>query len=182
MQNNTTTTMKNAQINVSTKPLRVLAIDPGYERLGIAVAERVTEGLMRGKDILLFSECFQTSAKAAFPVRLRALGEEIARVIEEFEPTVLAIETLFFTNNQKTAMNVAEARGVIVYEAARHGLPIAEYGPGQIKNATTGYGKSDKRQVTSMIPKLIKITKEIEHDDEYDAIACAITCLASYRA
>ena len=158
------------------KSFRVLAIDPGYERLGIAVAERVN-----GKDILLFSECFQTSAKAAFPIRLRMLGEEIARVIEEFQPTVLAIETLFFTNNQKTAMNVSEARGVIVYEAARHGLPVAEYGPGQIKNATTGYGKSDKKQVISMLPKLIKISREIEHDDEYDAIACAITCLASYR-
>lgn len=170
-----------AKKTAATKPLRVLAIDPGYERLGIAVAERVTEGPMRGKDVLLFSECFQTPAKAAFSVRLRALGEEIARVIEEFEPTVLAIETLFFTNNQKTAMSVAEARGVVIYEAARHGLPIAEYGPGQIKNATTGYGKSDKQQVTSMIPKLIKITEDIEHDDEYDAIACAITCLASYR-
>lgn len=169
------------KIAAAAKPLRVLAIDPGYERLGIAVAERVIEGPRRGKDVLLFSECFQTSTKAAFPVRLRALGEEIARVIEEFEPTVLAIETLFFTNNQKTAMNVAEARGVIVYEAARHGLPIAEYGPGQIKNATTGYGKSDKQQVTSMIPKLIEITKKIEYDDEYDAVACAITCLASYR-
>jgi len=163
------------------KPLRVLAIDPGYERLGIAVAERASEGPTRGKDVLLFSECFQTSAKLSFPSRLRSLGEEIARVIEEFEPTVLAIETLFFTNNQKTAMNVSEARGVIVYEAARHELPIAEYGPGQIKNATTGYGKSDKQQVTNMLPKLIKISKEIEHDDEYDAIACAITCLASYR-
>lgn len=169
------------KITLATEPLRVLAIDPGYERLGIAVAERVAEGPMRGKDVLLFSECFQTPAKTTFSFRLRALGEEVARVIEEFDPTVLAIETLFFTNNQKTAMNVAEARGVIVYEAARHGLPIAEYGPGQIKNAVTGYGKSDKRQVTGMIPKLIKINKDIEHDDEYDAIACAITCLASYR-
>ncbi len=174
----TLATKKNSAI---AKPLRVLAIDPGYERLGIAVAERAHEGPLRGKDILLFSECFQTPAKTAFPIRLRALGEEIARVIEEFEPTILAIETLFFTNNQKTAMSVAEARGVIVYEAARHGLPIAEYGPGQIKNAVTGYGKSDKQQVTDMIPKLIRINKDIEHDDEYDAIACAITCLASYR-
>ena len=160
------------------KSLRVIGIDPGYERLGIAIIER------SGKqtDRLIFSECFKTSAKLTFPERLLLLGQEIARVLKECEPQVMGIETLFLDNNHKSAMFVSEARGVIEYEAAKHGLTICQYSPMQIKSATTGYGHSEKAQVTAMIPKLIKIEKAIAHDDEYDAIACAITCLASYRA
>ena len=154
--------------------MRILGIDPGYERLGIAVIER----LSGAKDTLLFSKCFKTPAKAAFSERLQMIGEECARVISEYGPETLAIETLFFTNNQKTAMHVAEARGVILYEAAKNGLTVREFTPPEIKVATTGHGGSDKKQIISMIPRLIKISKEIQHDDEYDAIAIAITCLA----
>ncbi len=157
--------------------MRVLAIDPGYERLGIAVVEK-----KENKDILLYSDCFKTSPKESFPERLARIGLEIERLIGEFKPTALAIETLFFQTNQKTAMHVSEARGVILYEAAKKRLIICEYNPLQIKIATTGYGKSDKKHIIDMIPKLTKIDKEIKHDDEFDAIACGITCLASYRA
>ncbi len=157
--------------------MRVLAIDPGYERVGIAVVEK-----NNGKDVLLFSECFKTPASELFSARLAMIGAEIARLAEEYQPTAMALETLFFTNNQKTAMQVAEARGVLLYEGAKRGLQIHEYTPLQIKIATTGYGKSDKKQIISMIPKLIKIEKEIAHDDEYDAIATGITCLASYKS
>lgn len=157
-------------------PLRVLAIDPGYERLGIAIVEK-----QNGKDTLLFSECFKTPAKKAFSERIVMIGTEIARIIEEYKPQTLAIETLFFNTNQTTAMHVSEARGVIMYEAAKKGLIICEYTPLQIKIATTGYGKSDKKAIIDMIPKLIRVSKEIEHDDEYDAIATGITCLASYH-
>jgi len=102
-------------------------------------------------------------------------------VIETYTPKALALENLFFTNNQKTAITVAEARGVILYQAAIHGLPVYEYGPGQIKVAVTGYGKSDKEQIISMIPRLIGIQKTITHDDEYDAIAVGLTCFATER-
>lgn len=168
--------MPNRSIKTVT-PVRVLAIDPGYERLGIAIVERD----VTGKDVLLFSECFQTPAEAPFSTRLHMLGQEISRIIEEFKPTTLGIETLFMTSNQKTVMRVSEARGVVIYEAAKKGLLICEYSPLQIKIATTGYGRSDKKQVISMIPRLVMIEKNIKHDDEYDAIACAITCLASQR-
>lgn len=158
--------------------MRILSIDPGFERLGIAIIERPSGP--GAKDILLYSDCFKTSAKLAFSERLVLIGTEINRIITEYAPTILAIETLFFTNNQKTAMNVSEARGVVMYEAARNGLEILEYTPLQIKMATTGYGKSDKGQIIFMIPKLIRIQKAIQHDDEYDAIAAGITCLAMY--
>ena len=78
-------------------------------------------------------------------------------------------------------MGVAEARGVVVYEAAKKNLEMCEYTPLQIKIATTGFGRSDKKQMIAMIPKLIHINKPIQHDDEYDAIAAGITCLASHR-
>jgi crossover junction endodeoxyribonuclease RuvC len=157
--------------------MRIIAIDPGYERLGIAVIEKE----MRDKEFLLYSACFRTSAKLSHAERLELIGLEIAKIIEEFEPQALAIETLFFSSNQKTAITVAEARGVILYEAARHELQIYEYGPGQIKVAVTGYGKSDKDAIHMMVDKLVKIDKKIKLDDEYDAIAVGLTCFATEK-
>lgn len=151
---------------------RVLAIDPGFERLGIAILE---------KDKLIYSDCFKTSPKDDFYTRLKQIGEEIERIIKEFEPTALAIETLFFKNNQKTAMHVAETRGVVAYEASKKGLSVFEFTPLQIKIAVTGYGRSDKDQVTFMVPKLIKINKKIEHDDEFDAIAVGLTYFSTVK-
>jgi len=159
--------------------MRILAIDPGYERVGIAILEKNPRDK---KETLLYSDCFKTSAKLAFVTRLAQIGEEIGRLIDEYQPQALAIETLFFSNNQKTAMRVSEARGVIIYTMASRGFPVHEYTPLQIKIAVTGHGKSDKRQVIAMAPRLIDIKKEISHDDEYDAIAIGLTCMASeYR-
>lgn len=155
----------------------IIAIDPGYERLGIAVLEKNS----REKETLLYSDCFKTSPKIPHSERLGLIGAEIERVIAEYKPQTLAIETLFFSTNTKTAITVAEARGVILYQAAKHGLAVYEYGPGQIKVAVTGYGKSDKDQMIAMIPRLILIEKNIKHDDEYDAIAVGLTCFASER-
>ena len=158
--------------------MKVIAIDPGYERVGIAVIEKQ----IKGKDILIYSDCFKTSAKLPFEKRLVLIGEEIKKIIKNFSPEVLAIETLFFTTNQKTAMHVSEARGAIIYEAMQNGLHICEYTPLQIKIAVTGYGKSDKKQICSFLPKLICIEKDIKHDDEYDAIAVGLTCLATEKS
>lgn len=151
---------------------RVLAIDPGFERLGIAILD---------KDKLLYSDCFKTSPKDSFYVRLKQIGEEISRIIDTYEPTACAIETLFFETNKKTAMKVAEARGVVAYEAARRVLPIFEFSPLQIKVAITSHGRSDKKQIIFMVPKLIKIDKEIKHDDEYDAIAIGLTYFSTVK-
>jgi crossover junction endodeoxyribonuclease RuvC len=155
---------------------RVLGIDPGYERLGMAVVEK-----QNNKETVVYSDCFHTSAKIPFCERLFLLGEKTRLVIEEYSPQALAIETLMFNTNQKTAIHVAEARGVILYEAARKKLEVYEFTPLQIKVAITGHGRSDKKQITEMVKKLVKIEKKEALDDEYDAIACALTCLASYR-
>ncbi|MDD3662550.1 MAG: crossover junction endodeoxyribonuclease RuvC [Candidatus Pacebacteria bacterium] len=153
--------------------MKILAIDPGFERVGIAVVEQKNKN-----SSLVFSECFKTSTKINLYERLYLIGQEVENVIKKHKPEVLAIEKLYFTTNQKTAMGVSEARGVIIYEASCLGLKTFEYTPPQIKVAVTGYGKADKNMVMSMVPKLIKIDKNIKSDDELDAIAIGLTCLA----
>lgn len=155
--------------------MRIIAIDPGYERLGIAVLER------NKKEELVFSTCFKTSKTLPFVERLELVGREVARVITEFEPKELAIENLFIDNNQKTAMRVAEVRGAILYQARLSGLAIAEYTPLQIKVATTGYGKATKEQVMSMVRRLISGAEKKFQDDEMDAIAIGLTHFAYVR-
>ena len=157
--------------------MRIIAFDPGYERLGIAVMEKE----LRAKEILLYSNCFTTAKDLPHNERLGLVAAEIERVIAEFAPKAACLETLFFSVNQKTALKVAEVRGVILSLAAKHGLKVYEYGPGQIKVAVTGHGKSDKKQVIAMIPRLIQMEKKDALDDEYDAIAVGLTCLATEK-
>jgi crossover junction endodeoxyribonuclease RuvC len=117
-----------------------------------------------------------------FSERLNLIGEEVRRVIKKYKPDILSIETLFLTTNQKTVMHVAEARGVVVYEAARAGLKIFEASPPQIKIATTGYGKADKQQIMKMVKLLVEIDSDKHSDDELDAIAIALTASAHLRS
>jgi len=159
--------------------MKILAIDPGYERVGIAVLEKTTNG--SGGEELVYSDCFKTSKELPFLERLQLVGEELERVIKELEPTAFAIEKLFFNTNQKTATNVSEVRGAFIYIALKNNLKVFEYTPLQIKSAVAGDGHGDKEQVISMIKNLIKIEKEIKYDDEYDAIAIGLTCFASER-
>ena len=154
--------------------MKVIAIDPGYERMGVAIIEKI-----KGKETLVFSECFRTSAKIPHEERLKLIGQEIEALIKKYEPESMAIETLFFKNNQKTAMHVSEARGVMLFVSAAKGLEVKEFSPMAIKIAVTGYGSSDKDQVTFMVKKLIKINTKIKYDDEYDAIAVGLTFFAT---
>jgi len=154
--------------------MKILSIDPGFERVGAAVIESESNK----KNTLLYSDCFKTSAKIPFHERLTLIGDEIERLIKKYKPQALAIEKLYFTNNQKTVMGVSEARGVIIYSASRNGLNIFEYTPPQIKIAVTGYGRADKKMVINMVFRLIKIEKPTSSDDELDAIAIGLTCLA----
>ena len=156
----------------------ILGIDPGFERLGIAILEKEKNQ----KEHVVFSECFKTSAKLEFPERLQLIGEQVEKIIKKYKPDVLAIETLFLTTNHKTVMNVAEARGVVIYEAKKAGLKIFEASPPQIKIATTGYGKADKEQVMRMVKLLVDIDKNKKSDDELDAIAIALTGFACLRS
>lgn len=153
--------------------MRILAIDPGFERLGIAILEK--DLIKRDREIVIYSACFNTSPRLDFYVRLSAIGQEVNRVIETYKPERLAIEKLFFSTNKTTAMKVSEARGVIIYEAARHGLLIYEYNPADIKIAVTGFGRADKTAVMNMVHNLVTLPEGHWSDDELDAIAIGLT-------
>ncbi len=156
----------------------ILAIDPGFDRLGMAVLEESDAKLA-----LLYSECFKTSPKDSKMLRLEYIGKKVESVIKKWKPAELAIETLFFNQNVTSAIGVAEARGVVLYEASLAGLSMFEYGPQTVKVAVTGYGKADKKQVEDMVKRTLSIaTKQGKtSDDEMDAIALGITHLVSSR-
>ena len=157
--------------------MRVLAIDPGYGRCGVAIIER-----LNGKEKLLYSNCIETSAKDPFATRLGIVLTECERLLVENSPEHLSLEKLFFNTNQKTAMQVAEIRGAIIGLAVSRDTPVTEFTPGQIKSAVAGNGSADKKQVIKMVQLLLGITKTIRHDDEYDAIAVGLTHFAHFRA
>lgn len=155
--------------------MRFLGIDPGYDRLGIAIVEKDKN---TQKETVLFSECFETYKKLETVERLFKVGEHVKEILETHKPDALALETLFFNKNQKTAMSVAGVRGIILYLAQAAECKIFEYHPQEIKVAITGYGKSDKTAVTTMVKQLVGNCPPDAIDDEYDAIAIAVTGLA----
>lgn len=156
--------------------MKVLAIDPGFGRCGVAVLTKDS-----GKERVLYSDCIETSPKLSFPERLAEVVNACERIITDAAPAHMAIEKLFFSNNQKTAMQVAEVRGALISLAVQRGLGVSEYSPVQVK-AALGYGKADKKQVAKMLHMLVKIDKQIKNDDEYDAIAIGVTHLAHARS
>jgi crossover junction endodeoxyribonuclease RuvC len=155
--------------------MRVIAIDPGYDRLGVAVMENTG-----GVESLIYSACIESSRQDSLSDRLVTVGEEFARLLALYKPDALGIETLFFNKNIKTAIGVAQARGVLLYLAKQAGCAVYEFGPQEIKSAVTGYGKSDKQGVIDMIMRLVKDAPKKALDDEYDAIAIGVTCLATH--
>lgn len=156
--------------------MKVLAVDPGYDRMGVAVLE-----MQHGKEVLLHSDCIETDKEAALDARLCELGNRFQTLLETHKPDLVGIETLFFNKNVKTAIGVAQARGIVMYLACSTGAQVCEYGPQEIKIAVTGYGKSDKHAVIDMVKRLVANTPEKALDDEYDAIAIGVTALASNR-
>jgi crossover junction endodeoxyribonuclease RuvC len=156
--------------------MKVLALDPGYDRLGVAILERVNT-----KEILLYSACVTTDKNMLFNDRLAHIGNEVLKLLTEYAPQAVAIETIFFNKNIKTAIGVAQARGAIIFLAKQAGCVVYEFGPQEIKVAVTGYGKSDKSAVIDMVKRLVINAPKTAFDDEYDAIAVGITALAHYR-
>lgn len=151
--------------------IRILGIDPGFDRLGICILDK--EGT---KETLVFSTCITTDKKDAFEKRLVAIGCELESIILRYLPQELAIETLFFTTNQKTIITVAEVRGICIYLSHKHKASVYEYSPPQIKLAIAGHGKASKEDIAMMVPKILKQQLLIHTlDDEIDAIAIALT-------
>ena len=157
--------------------MRVLAIDPGYGRCGVAVVEKEN-----AQEKLLYSDCIETSKNDPFPERLAAVVEACTQLLKTYRPESVALEKLYFSKNQKTAMHVAEVRGALIALAAAKDLPVFEYTPGEVKAAAAGFGGADKTAVIKMLHALVTIEKKITHDDEYDAIAVGITHLARARS
>ncbi len=153
--------------------MKVIGIDPGFDRLGVAILERVD-----GKDTVHFSACLQSTRGTSLPDRLCDLGQQLEAILAKEQPTNLAIDTLFFNKNVKTAIDVAQARGLILYLGRRFGCTIHEYSPQAVKIAVTGHGQSDKTAVITMVTRLATNVPTSALDDEYDAIAVGITCLA----
>ena len=165
--------------------MKILSIDPGFERMGVAVIECAQNG---GKPLVLYSACIKTSPKDAFSARLKIIGGAVEETIQKYKPGGCAIEKLFFSANRRTALSVAEARGVAVYEAARHNLPLFEYAPMEIKVAVAGYGHATKNQIISMVKVLVDFTDKEKNfsvkkmsDDEFDAIAVGLTHFAIHK-
>lgn len=159
------------------KPLRVLGIDPGYDRLGIAILEGD-----RSHQTVLHSECFETVRTDDFPDRLHEALSHVQEVIKKHEPQEVALETLFFSKNQKTAMRVAEMRGGLLFVARDLGCSVTEYAPQQIKSAVSGNGRGTKHDVAAMVHRLLSLPQKKMLDDEYDAIAVALTHLVSSKS
>jgi crossover junction endodeoxyribonuclease RuvC len=134
-----------------------------------------------GKERVIYSTCIETSAERTFPERLAEVIDACVALIQSHAPEALVLERLYFNSNQKTAMQVAEVRGALIYVAAHERLPIFEYTPAQVKSAITGWGRSDKEGVARMLRALLKIEKNGMLDDEYDAIAVGLTHLAHAR-
>ena len=155
--------------------MKVLSIDPGFDRLGVAVLDNTS-----GIDVLLYSNCIETKRSEDLVDRLFFLGKCFEDILDIYKPDAIGIETLFFNTNQKTAIGVAQARGIIIFLAKVAQCAVYEFGPQEIKVAVTGYGKSDKKAVIYMVKRLVENVPENALDDEYDAIAVGITCLAHY--
>lgn len=156
--------------------MKVLAVDPGYDRLGVAVIEK-----QDGQEVLLYSDCIETPKEDPLSDRLHQIGNAFQEILVAHNPDAVGIETLFFNKNVKTAIGVAQARGIILYLAKQAGCAVYDFGPQEIKIAVTGYGKSDKNAVIDMVKRLVRNVPEKALDDEYDAIAVGVTTLAHHR-
>ncbi len=156
--------------------MRVLSIDPGYDRCGVAVIDK-----QGAKHILVFSTCIQTNKKDTYLERLRVVVTAVEQYICEYKPDMVGIEQVFISNNQKTATKIAEVRGALLYVCAKSGIKVFEFSPPQIKLAVAGTGSATKEEVTKMVSLILKTDGLKKLDDEFDALACGIACLSLYK-
>lgn len=155
----------------------VLGIDPGTATIGYAIVYDLPDGSCKAVDYGVITTPKEDSAA----VRLVQLYEQINKIIGLHQPDSAAVEKLFFQRNISTAIAVGQARGVVMLALAQAGLEIGEYTPNEIKQAVTGYGSADKRQVQEMVRVLLSLEKIPKPDDAADALAIAITHLNTRR-
>lgn len=157
--------------------LRVLGIDPGTAATGWAVLEEKKKDEAK----LVAFGCINTSKIKSDADRLVEIGKDIATLIRKYKPQEAAIEDLFFFKNLKTAIAVSQARGVILYKIAKNKILVQNYTPLQVKQALTGYGRADKKQIQIMVKNILKLKSIPKPDDAADAIAIAMCHLNSRR-
>lgn len=156
--------------------LTIMGIDPGYDRLGWAIGQLNEKKEWGSIDF----GCIQTNADKPIFTRYSELKTDLEELLTEFKPTVVGIETLYFSNNQKTALRVSEARGLIIGQLLSHQpLTIYELTPNQIKQTVTGYGNADKIAVAKMVQSTLQLAQTDVIDDAIDALAAMITCQVS---
>ena len=150
--------------------MRIIGIDPGTGILGFGIID-----VIKGKPSLVDAGVIRTPVHEDDAVRLLTIYDELSSVIKETKPDHMAVEKLFFAQNVTTAMTVAQARGVVLLTAMKAKLLIAEYTPLQIKQALTGYGRAEKKQIQEMVRVILGLKEEPKPDDCADALAAAIT-------
>lgn len=147
----------------------ILGIDPGYAIVGFGVLRNE-----QGGQSLLACGAINTPAGIPLSKRLLQIADDLDKLIRQFHPDAMAVERLYFGNNVTTGIGVAQARGVILMTAERHGIPIFEYDPSQVKSAVVGYGKAEKHQVMDMTKRLLNLKAVPKPDDAADAVAIAL--------
>ncbi len=157
--------------------MRIIGIDPGTGILGFGVIDVAGQ-----KAQLVDAGVIRTPIKEDDAVRLETIYHELTDIIVQTKPSVMSVEKLFFARNVTTAMTVSQARGVVLLCARLAGLEIFEYTPMQIKQAVTGYGKADKKQMQEMVRMLLKLREIPKPDDAADALAAALTFASTTRA
>ncbi len=148
----------------------ILGIDPGYATVGYGIIK--TQG---SKNFALDYGAITTPKTQPLPERLTFIAKEISELIEKHQPDAISIEELFFQNNRKTAIFVAEARGAIIVSCMQNCSNLYEYTPLQIKQAMTGYGRADKNQIQQMVKIMLGLSDIPRPDDAADALAVALT-------
>ncbi len=149
--------------------MRILGIDPGFAITGYSIIDYIGN-----KFSLITSGAITTEAGVSFPLRLEKMYRDLDEIIKTYKPDAMSIEELFFNNNAKTAINVAQARGVILVVARMNGIATYEYTPLQVKQAVVGYGRADKMQVQRMVKMILNTDKLPKLDDITDSMAIGI--------
>lgn len=149
--------------------MRILGIDPGYATLGYGALEH--SGI---KFTPLCYGAILTEAGEAFPTRLLKIYRDLCLVLDRVQPEAMAVERIYFQTNRTTAIDVAQARGIVLLAAAERDVAVFEYTPLQVKQAVVGYGKAQKRQVMEMTRRILNLTEVPKPDDTADALAIAI--------
>ena len=157
--------------------MRVIGIDPGLATVGYGVLAR-----QDGRTVPLTYSCIRTApAGGGTPERLERIFDAISAILDEYSPGCMAMEKLFFSRNVTSALGVAEVRGVIMLAARKRGIPVVEYTPNQVKQAVTGSGKADKRQVQEMIMRLLGLPDIPRPDDVADGLSIALCHIHTVR-